>query len=63
MPETCPYGDPLCPCPDGLLCHYEGEDAWDPPGYGTDHDGDDIIVLETPLRDTLSRFVEPWGWG
>ena len=23
---TCPHGDPLCPCQDGLLCHYEGKD-------------------------------------
>ena len=31
---VCPYGDPLCPCPDGLLCHYEGPDAYPPPeGY------------------------------
>lgn len=20
----CPHGDPLCPCPDGDPCHYEG---------------------------------------
>lgn len=26
--ETCPHGDPSCPCPDGLQCHYEGDDAW-----------------------------------
>jgi hypothetical protein len=23
---TCSHGDPLCPCPDGDLCHYEGPD-------------------------------------
>ena len=28
---TCPYGDPTCPCPDGLLCHYEGPDPMTPP--------------------------------
>lgn len=22
----CPHGDPTCPCPDGLLCHYEDPD-------------------------------------
>ena len=22
----CKYGDPTCPCQDGDLCHYEGED-------------------------------------
>ena len=25
---VCPYGDLGCPCPDGLMCHYEGPDAW-----------------------------------
>lgn len=20
---VCPHGDPCCPCPDGLACHYE----------------------------------------
>jgi hypothetical protein len=29
--ECCPYGDPTCPCPDGLACHYEGPDAWPDP--------------------------------
>ncbi len=24
MTEACPHGDPTCPCPDGLACHYEG---------------------------------------
>ena len=23
---VCPHGDRQCPCPDGLLCHYEGPD-------------------------------------
>jgi hypothetical protein len=27
----CPHGDPSCPCPDGLECHYEGPDAWPSP--------------------------------
>ena len=27
----CPHGDPTCPCPDGLQCHYEGRDAWPEP--------------------------------
>ena len=21
--DVCPHGDPTCPCPDGLACHYE----------------------------------------
>lgn len=21
--QLCPHGDPTCPCPDGLGCHYE----------------------------------------
>lgn len=28
---SCPHGDPTCPCPDGLSCHYEGPDAWPSP--------------------------------
>jgi hypothetical protein len=28
---TCKYGDELCPCQDGDLCHYEGENAMKPP--------------------------------
>lgn len=23
--SICPHGDPFCPCPDGLACHYEGD--------------------------------------
>lgn len=23
MDKQCFYNDPLCPCPDGLACHYE----------------------------------------
>lgn len=22
--SACKYGDPLCPCQDGDMCHYEG---------------------------------------
>ena len=29
--KTCKYGDPICPCQDGDMCHYEGPDAWEPP--------------------------------
>ena len=29
---TCPHGDMGCPCADGLMCHYEGPDAWPEPG-------------------------------
>ena len=25
--DSCPHGDPLCPCQDGDPCHYEGKDA------------------------------------
>ena len=28
---ACPFGDLSCPCPDGLICHYEGPDAWPVP--------------------------------
>lgn len=31
---VCKYGDPLCPCPDGDQCHYEGKDAWPAPQAG-----------------------------
>lgn len=27
----CKYGDPYCPCQDGMLCHYEGENPMKPP--------------------------------
>ena len=26
--KPCIGNDPLCPCQDGLMCHYEGPDAW-----------------------------------
>jgi hypothetical protein len=26
--RPCKYGDPTCPCQDGDMCHYEGEDPW-----------------------------------
>jgi len=25
---VCKHGDPLCPCPDGDMCHYEGPNPW-----------------------------------
>lgn len=34
LPDTCPHGDPHCPCPDGLLCHYEGPDPMRCPTMG-----------------------------
>lgn len=32
--DICPHGDPSCPCPDGLMCHYGGPDAWPEPEPG-----------------------------
>lgn len=29
--DTCPHGDPACPCPDGDMCHYEGPDPMSAP--------------------------------
>ncbi len=29
--SDCKYGDPSCPCQDGDLCHYEGENPMTPP--------------------------------
>lgn len=29
--EVCSHGDPLCPCPDGDMCHYEGPNPWPSP--------------------------------
>lgn len=29
--RTCKYGDPLCPCQDGDMCHYEGPNPMRPP--------------------------------
>ena len=33
MPKgiACKYGDPFCPCQDGMLCHYEGPNPMTPP--------------------------------
>jgi hypothetical protein len=28
---ACKYGDPLCPCQDGDMCHYEGDNPMIPP--------------------------------
>jgi hypothetical protein len=27
----CKYGDALCPCQDGDMCHYEGQNPMKPP--------------------------------
>jgi hypothetical protein len=35
--ELCPYGDPGCPCPDGLACHYQPPNAWPAPGCNAEH--------------------------
>jgi len=29
--KPCKYGDPLCPCQDGDMCHYDGPNPWRPP--------------------------------
>jgi len=29
--KACKYGDPLCPCQDGDMCHYEGPNPMTPP--------------------------------
>ncbi len=29
--SACKYGDPLCPCQDGDMCHYEGPNPMKPP--------------------------------
>jgi len=37
--QTCPHGDPTCPCPDGDLCHHEdgpGSPGWPKPVVGDD---------------------------
>ena len=33
-PDVCEHGDKYCPCPDGLICHYEGPDPWPCPTSG-----------------------------
>jgi hypothetical protein len=30
MSEVCKYGDPYCPCQDGDMCHYEGQNPMNP---------------------------------
>lgn len=32
-PKRCRYGDPSCPCQDGDICHYEGENPMTPPDH------------------------------
>lgn len=48
MTVTCPHGDPTCPCPDGLACHYERYQ---------DPDVDAMICPNPPLG--FKGFVAP----
>ena len=63
----CPHGDPGCPCPDGLWCHYE-----DDPG---DKDWPATKAMEPPTEEgeRMGKFAiesikgenykgRQWGW-
>lgn len=54
MMPACKYGDPLCPCQDGDMCHYEGPDAMKPPKKHRD--------LET-IMDELTWECDALGAG
>ncbi len=47
----CKHGDPLCPCPDGDPCHYEGDDAWPSPRI-VSHQNNPLSEI---LRDALLK--------
>lgn len=49
---ACKYGDPLCPCPDGDLCHYEGDGAWPAPRI-VSHQNNPLSDI---LRDALAKI-------
>ncbi|MGI9489062.1 MAG: hypothetical protein ACR2RF_24890 [Geminicoccaceae bacterium] len=45
--HACFYGDPTCPCQDGLMCHYEGENPMNVPAvYVRSRMGQLIQALE-----------------
>ena len=51
---VCPYGDPLCPCPDGDTCHYE----WDERTKTHPMSPLPVIVRLTAERDDARLLVE-----
>jgi hypothetical protein len=65
MAGRCPHGDPLCPCPDGDPCHYEGLDPMacpNPPLVRQEFGAGRMQVLDTEGRPAgesvpISGFV------
>lgn len=49
--EPCKYGDPYCPCQDGDLCHYEGENPMSPDS--------DVAAYARRVRDIDSEHRSP----
>lgn len=61
---SCKYGDPLCPCPDGDMCHYEGVDPWplnDAYARAEIHRLRAVIMTLFPSLEPLSG-TEPGDW-
>lgn len=48
---ACRYGDPICPCQDGDMCHYEGPDPMTPPTPESDSTG--TTTQQNPNPDKL----------
>lgn len=45
-PKTCDFGDPTCPCQDGLMCHYKGDNPWPPPKERAPEPGAEAVGRE-----------------
>ena len=52
--KKCIGNDPLCPCQDGLMCHYEGPDPWPIPEPKRDI-GEEIIEGLTSIREHTQK--------
>lgn len=53
---ACAFGDPTCPCPDGLACHYVEHD--DTPAMDPQH----ITAAAPPLPTNLFELGQARGW-
>jgi hypothetical protein len=50
--SQCPFGDPLCPCPDGLACHYV--DLPDSPAMAR------VMVNGVPVIGKVQTLPDGW---
>jgi hypothetical protein len=58
MNGPCIGGDPLCPCQDGDMCHYQGPNAWPISGKKRKHwisCNKFTVEVETDARDVVIR--------